>query len=55
MSTAVAATDTGSVNATTAADQLTQAFDRAIAAQAAIQQVSITRQPQLDASKEKPR
>ena len=47
-------TTTGT-NTANAATQLSAAFDQAIAAQAAIQQVSITRQPQLDASKEKPR
>ena len=56
MATVASTGSTGSTTTTTdAATQLSAAFDQAIAAQAAIQQVSITRQPQLDASKEKPR
>ncbi len=55
MATVASTGTTGSTSTATAASQLSAAFDQAIAAQASIQQVSITRQPQLDASKEKPR
>ena len=55
MATVAATASTGGTSTSDAATQLSAAFDQAIAAQAAIQQVSITRQPQLDASKEKPR
>jgi hypothetical protein len=41
--------------ATDSAASLNAAFNTAIQAQLALQQVSITRQPELDASKEKPR
>jgi hypothetical protein len=55
MATVATTGTTATTSTATAASQLSAAFDQAIAAQAAIQQVSITRQPQLDASKEKPR
>jgi len=55
MAVATATGATGTTSTASAAADLSKAFDQAIAAQAALQQVSITRQPQLDASKEKPR
>ncbi|MFZ4531310.1 MAG: hypothetical protein ACOYOJ_05785 [Alsobacter sp.] len=55
MATAVEATTSTTSTATDSAASLNAAFNTAIQAQLALQQVSITRQPELDASKEKPR
>jgi len=58
MAAAVESTTSTASTGQTAADSaasLNAAFNTAIQAQLALQQVSITRQPELDASKEKPR
>ncbi len=55
MATAVESSTSTTSTAADSAASLNAAFNTAIQAQLALQQVSITRQPELDASKEKPR
>lgn len=55
MAAAVESTTGPASTVTDSAASLNEAFNTAIQAQLALQQVSITRQPQLDAAKEKPR
>ena len=55
--TGVGATGAGAAGAAggSGADDLSNAFDKAIKAQKELQEVGITKQPRLDAAKEKPR